>query len=102
MLFQKELSDFIFLTLKLHNRQYFVDGLNAMCLNNEEMLKPSKNGIIMDIKSWYQSQYKIFARHKISSFISNNTILILNFNNSVMRNQNLKYSSPIELSYNQL
>lgn len=105
IVFQKELSDFIFLTLRLHNRQYHVHirEFNRNVFTKEEI--PTKNGIIMDINSWYEFQYKIFAfnlRYKSSSFIANNTILVLNYDNSVMRIKNLRNYSSIDLSDFQL
>lgn len=104
-LFQQELSDFIYLALRLHNRQYYVHirEFNRNVFTKEEI--PSKNGIHMDINSWYEFQYKIFAfnlRYTSSSFIANNTILVLSYDYTTMRIKNLRNYSHIELNEQQL
>lgn len=75
-----------------------------MCLLMKKS-QQQKKGIIIDINTWYEFQYKFFAfnlRYKSSSFIASNTILALNYNNSAMHIKNLKNRSRIELNDYQL
>lgn len=102
--FHQELGDCFYLTLKLNLRQYFVHirEFKPDMFSDEDI--PTKNGVCMDIQSWYEFQSKIVAfnmRYKSSSFVANNTILVLN-QNSFMQIKNLKNYSHIILNEHQL
>lgn len=91
---EMKLSDFIYLILKQHNKNFYVyiREFKRNVLTNEEM--STKNRIFMDITNlWYEFHYKLFAfnfKYKSSSFIANSTVLVMNANDSVMQIKNLK------------
>lgn len=104
-LIEIKLSDYISLILKEHNRQFYVyiREFNRNVFTNEEIF--TKHRIYMDIHSWYEFQYKLFTfnlKYKSSSFIANNTVLVMNIDNSVMRIKNLKNYSHFDLNENHL
>lgn len=74
-------------------------GFKLSGLTNEEIL--TKNGIFMGVNSWYEFFYKVVSFKlidKSSSFVTNNMILSLNFNNPVMKIKNLKNYSYFDLN----
>lgn len=55
----------------------------------------------MEIITWYEFRYKIFTfnlKYKSSSFIANNPVLVMNYNNSVMEIKNFKNYSHFALN----
>lgn len=102
VVYQQDLGNSLFLSLKLRNNAYNVHICEIMHSDNESI---SKKGLYINTKSWYEFQYKIFAfnlRFQSSSFVSNNTILALNMNNAIMHMKHLKNYSHIDLSEKQL
>lgn len=79
IVFEKELSDFIFLILKLHNRQHYIHirEFQRNVFSREKI--PTKSGIIVDMNRWHEFQFKFLAfnlSYKGSPFIATSIILV--------------------------
>lgn len=101
--FHQELGVCFYLNLKFNMKQYFVHirEFKLDMFSDEDIF--TKNEVCMDFQSWYEFQFKIVAfnmRYKSSSFVANNTILVLN-QNSLMQIKNLKNYSHVILNEHQ-
>lgn len=103
--FQQQLGKSLFLTLKLRNNKYNVHICEIKHDTISANKTSSKKGIYIDMQSWYEFQYKMFSfnmTYKSASFVANNTILVLNMNNSIMQIKHLKYYCHVDLNAEQL
>ena len=103
-LFQQDLGSGMFLSLRLRKKIYsvYINEINHDVANVKEA---SSKRLIMDLNSWYEFQYKVIAfnlKYKNSSFVANNTIIVLNVDNYIMRIKHLNNFFHVDLNDEQL
>lgn len=80
-----DIGDNVFLTCELFKDKLSVH-IRQFCVNEKKELFPSKEGITMDLTTWYEFQNKLFSfnlYYSSSSFVSNNCVLVLNVDSNV-------------------
>lgn len=104
VVFKKELNKLMILSIELHDFQFKV-CIRQFKRDSTNHTIPSTYGIIMDIFTWYDFFKKLLQYDLVyatSSFVANNSILVLNTNSEVhIQNLNACKLQNIKLNENQ-